>query len=167
MKNLSKSKTILFVEDDVVIMTAYRKPLELTGFIVMPAYDGIQAMRYLNQSKPDLIVLDLVLPALDGEEVLKLIYGNPELRHIPVIVLSTNSIISVANEATLEKVERHLLKGTCTFSILHQTIQEVLAEAEAIKDYQPHAFPIATPSILKSLQLNLKDTDPAIKPPLE
>jgi len=148
---MDKVKTILFVEDDAVIMTAYRKPLELTGFTVVPAYDGIQAMRYLNQIKPDVIVLDLMLPALDGEEVLKLIYANPNLRHIPIVILSTNSVISLANEQTVQKVERHLLKGTCTFPILHAAIKEVLAEAEAANSYIPHTSPTSVPQILKSL----------------
>lgn len=166
IRDMDNTKTILFVEDDAVIMTVYRKPLELTGFTVIPAYDGVQAMRYLNQCKPDLIVLDLVLPALDGEEVLKLIYASPTLRHIPVIVLSTNSVISLANEPTLQKAERHLLKGTCTFPILHATIKEVLAEAEAAKSFQPHASAAPAAQILKRLQLNQKENDPANKPPL-
>jgi CheY-like chemotaxis protein len=160
---MTKSRTILFVEDNAVILTAYRKPLELTGFTVVPAYDGIEAMRYLNQSKPDLILLDLMLPKIDGEVVLKLIYDNPNLRHIPVILLSTNSVVSVANEKVLEKAERHLLKSTCTFPILHEAIEQVLAEAGAAKDHSPRACPTAVPNILRLLQWNLKGIDPAAK----
>lgn len=168
-KDMTKSRTILYVEDDAVTLTAYRWRLEKAGFTVEPAVDGIQAMRYLHNSanKPDLILLDLVLPHFDGEDVLKYIYGNARLSRIPVIVLSTNTIVSVTNEYLVEKAEKHLLKHTCTFQSLLQAIEKVLAEAAGgtcAQEHKPHGRPTAVPRILSLLQLNLRGVDPTALP---
>jgi CheY-like chemotaxis protein len=162
---MTKSRTILYVEDDAVTLTAYRRRLEQAGFTVEPAVDGIQAMRYLHNStnQPDLILLDLVLPNFDGEDVLKFIYDDTRLCRIPVIVLSTNSIVSVANEHLIEKAGQRLFKHTCTFQTLLQTIEKVLADAASATrthETRPSACPATIPRILSLLQLNLRGVDP-------
>lgn len=119
----------MYVEDDAVTLTAYKNRLEQKGYIVQTAQDGVEALKYLYKSKPDVLLLDLVLPRLTGEDVLKIVYSDARLRDIPVIVLSTNSTLTVANEHLVEKAEKQLLKQSCTFDRLYQTIEEVLAKA--------------------------------------
>jgi CheY-like chemotaxis protein len=120
-------RTILYAEDDPVVMTAYKSRLERAGYIVQPAVDGLEALKWLHQSPPDLILLDLMLPKFTGEEVLKYLNSNPALQPIPVIVLSTNSILTAANEGLIAKAQRHLLKHDCTFPNLLSTIEDLLA----------------------------------------
>lgn len=118
----------MYVEDDAVTLTAYKNRLEQKGFKVETACDGVEALKCLYKSKPSLLLLDLVLPRLTGEDVLKIVYSDSRLQDIPVIVLSTNSMISATNEHLVEQAEKQLLKQTCTFDRLLQTIEEVLAK---------------------------------------
>ena len=75
-------KTILIVDDDIHIGNALEEALRQEGYGVLRAYSGTEAIMVLDRSKPDLVLLDLMLPGLNGEEVLPLIQGRP------VIVLS-------------------------------------------------------------------------------
>jgi len=122
----TKTKTIVFVEDNPVVLMAYRNRLQREGFHVEPAQDGLEAMKILTQFVPDLVVLDLMLPKINGVEVLKFICTDPRYQTIPVIVLSTNSIIDTADDRVLERANKRLLKGSCTPTIMLQAIQELL-----------------------------------------
>ena len=110
-----------------MILTAYKNRLEQSGYVVQPAVDGLEALKWLHQSPPDLILLDLMLPKFSGEEVLKYINSSPALGLIPVIVLSTNSILTAANEPFVRQTDKQLLKHDCTYAKLLAAIEELLA----------------------------------------
>lgn len=78
-------KTIAVIDDDVQIGDVLTEILENDGYAVTRAYSGTEALYLLSQSRPDLILLDLMLPGLSGEEVL------PHIKNIPVIVLSAKA----------------------------------------------------------------------------
>ena len=81
--------TILLVEDDDSLSRAYRDGFEKAGFMVIVATDGAEAEKKLQEVKPDLIVLDLVMPVKNGFEVLEDIRKKKdEYRKIPIMVLS-------------------------------------------------------------------------------
>jgi len=132
-----KAKTILYVEDDPVVLTAYCHRLEREGFSVESAKDGLEAMKILLRLVPDLVVLDLMLPKFDGAEVLKFIQANPRLKTVPVIILSTNSIVDADEEYVLEGASRRLIKDRCTFPMLLEAIQNLLAETPAMDNALP------------------------------
>ena len=75
-------KTILIIDDDVNIGNMLEEILKKEGFGVLRAYSGTEALLLLSQIRPDLILLDLMLPGLNGEELL------PQIKEIPVIVVS-------------------------------------------------------------------------------
>jgi CheY-like chemotaxis protein len=126
-----KARTILCVEDNAVALTAYRHRLETEGYSVESAKDGLEAMKILLRLVPDLVLLDLLLPRFDGGEVLKFMRANPRLKTVPVIILSTNSVLDVDEEYVLEGASRRFLKEHCTFPILLQAIRELLTETPA------------------------------------
>ncbi len=78
-------KKILIVDDDVSIGNMLEEMLKREGYAVLRAYSGTEALLLLRQDKPDLALLDLMLPGMSGEEVL------PHLRGIPVIVMSARA----------------------------------------------------------------------------
>ena len=121
-----KPKTIVFIEDNTVVLTAYRHRFQAAGFAVKTAQDGLEAMKLLSQIVPDVIVLDLMLPKFNGVEVLKFIQSNARLATVPVIVLSTNSIIDASEEYVLEGAEKRLLKSSCTPAIVVKAVHELL-----------------------------------------
>ncbi len=82
------SKTILVVDDekDIVDLVAYN--LEKEGFTVTRAYDGEKALEIVKQKKPHLVLLDLMLPGINGLDVCRIIRSNPEIAAMPIIMLT-------------------------------------------------------------------------------
>ena len=79
---------ILVVDDEVYIVHILDFSLGMEGYEVVTALDGEQALEKVAQQKPDLIVLDIMMPKLDGYETCKALKGNADTRDIPVILLS-------------------------------------------------------------------------------
>jgi CheY-like chemotaxis protein len=133
------NRSILFVEDDAVVLTTYRNLLQREGYRVESAGDGLEALKALSQATPDLIVLDLMLPKFDGADVLKFIRADPRLKTIPIIIFSNAQVTDFVEDA----ITKHLRKTDCTPSILLQTIQGMLSgEAPAAaKSSQPDSEP--------------------------
>ena len=80
---------LLLIEDDVFFRKFYVEKLRVKGFEVDEADDGEQGLEKVKSFKPDLIVLDLIMPKKDGFEVLKSMQNDTNLKKIPVLVFST------------------------------------------------------------------------------
>ena len=80
-------QTVLIIDDDIAIGNLEQEVLERTGYAVLRAYSGTEALLLLKDSHPDLILLDLMLPGLSGEELL------PQVKNIPVIVVSAKAAV--------------------------------------------------------------------------
>jgi chemosensory pili system protein ChpA (sensor histidine kinase/response regulator) len=131
-KNMANQpKKIVFVEDDMVVMVAYGNCLRRDGYHVETARDGLEALKILHASVPDLIVLDLMMPKFNGVEVFQFIRSHPRLKTVPVIIFSTNSIIDAEHETVLENASKRLIKGTCTASMLLAAARELLLDMPA------------------------------------
>jgi DNA-binding response OmpR family regulator len=125
---MSKRKTILFAEDDQLLLTAYRKPLEKAGYHVITASDGLVTMQNLFVWVPDLLILDLMLPKLNGEKLLQFIWSPPRLSKVPVIILSSKSCIGPEYEYLMKFAAKYLTKRDCTPAILLEAIHEQLSD---------------------------------------
>lgn len=84
-------KTIMIVEDEQAFHDLYTMMLEDTGYEIIRAYDGDEALSKLEERKPDLIVLDILLDLVTGDTFFLYIKGMPEYADIPVIVSSSFS----------------------------------------------------------------------------
>ena len=84
-------KLILLVEDDEFLAELYATKLHLEGFEVILAADGEKGFKMAKEKKPDLVLLDIILPKMDGFEILKAMKGDKELKNIPVILLTNLS----------------------------------------------------------------------------
>ncbi len=85
------SPRVLVIDDDVVVTDITRKLLSRAGIEVATASDGAAALRALEDLRPDLIILDVAMPALDGLEVLRRLRKLPRARTLPVILLTNRS----------------------------------------------------------------------------
>lgn len=83
-----KKKTILIVEDDRYLTKAYSIKIKNAGFNVLLSDNGSDGLLIAKEKKPDLIVLDLLLPRVDGFEFLKRIKADEEMKNIPVLTIS-------------------------------------------------------------------------------
>jgi CheY-like chemotaxis protein len=121
-------KTILFVEDDANIVEIFRESLLREGHEVLIAKDGIAAMKALHQAKPDLIILDLVMPKFNGVDVLKFIRTNPALKQAKVVIFSNVArVADIALEAEKIGADAFLPKLTSTPEQLISVVRTVLA----------------------------------------
>jgi two-component system, OmpR family, phosphate regulon response regulator PhoB len=124
---MANVRTILYCEDDPVVRRVYKRRLEHAGFHILYAEDGLEALKYLHQFVPDLVVLDLMMPKFSGEEVLKFICNDSRLHEIPLIILSTNSEVEDGYQQISGRADKYLIKYNCTPDKLLETIQEVFA----------------------------------------
>ncbi len=81
-------RTILIADDSATIRQALRQRLERAGFRVQEAGNGIDAVRMAYQTRPDAVVLDLMMPRMNGYQVCRLLKADPVMREIPVVILS-------------------------------------------------------------------------------
>ena len=119
-------RTVLLVEDDAVVLLAYREKFLREGFNVETARDGLDAMKSLRAAKPDVVILDLMMPRLNGVDVLKFIRAEPNLKSVPVIILSNACMSDLADEAATIGADLALLKSGCTPAQLITAINNLL-----------------------------------------
>lgn len=105
-------KKILIIDDDLDIGNLLEEILGKEGYSVFRAYSGTEAVFFLSQSKPDLVLLDLMLPGLSGEEVL------PHIKGIPVIVMSAKADIESKVELLLNGAADYVTKPFDTKELL-------------------------------------------------
>lgn len=122
-------KRILFVEDDVLIAKVYGQKLIAEGFDVMLAADGLAAVQLLRQIKPDLVILDLLMPKLTGVDVLKFIRQSPELKNTRIIVFSNSFLSNLIEQVAAIGVEEALVKAAVTPARLVEVINNTLTNA--------------------------------------
>lgn len=112
-------KKVLIVEDDRFLRDLAVKKLQLAGYVVVVAVDGNQALQQAAGEHPDLILLDIILPGVDGFEVLRRLKADGQLKHIPVVLLS-----NLGQKADLE---RGLSLGATDYLVkAHYTLDEIV-----------------------------------------
>jgi len=84
------AKKILLIEDEQIMFDLLQKKLSGEGYEVSIAKDGEEGLRAMREVKPDLILLDIVMPKIGGFEVMEEIQKEPELKKIPIIVISNS-----------------------------------------------------------------------------
>jgi DNA-binding response OmpR family regulator len=116
-------KKILFIEDESALQKTFRDVLEKEGYQMISALDGESGLRLAKAQKPDLILLDLILPKKDGFEVLKELKSDESTKEIPVIVLT--------NLEDIESVEKAIELGATTYLVKAQyTLEEVIQKVK-------------------------------------
>ncbi|HCX27623.1 MAG TPA: response regulator [Candidatus Portnoybacteria bacterium] len=118
-------KKIILVEDDKFLSEMYVVKLTESGFEVDVAADGEEGLNKIKEQKPDLVLLDIVLPKMDGFEVLRNIKNEPGLKNV--------SVIALTNLGQKEEVEKGLKLGADDYIIkAHFTPTEVVAKAKKV-----------------------------------
>jgi len=105
------SKKILIIEDDDFLSRMYVAKLEMEGYGLLTAADGEKGLRLIKKEKPDLILLDLLLPKMDGFTVLEKINQDDSLKQIPVIVLTNLSQKSDIDRCFALGADDYLIKA--------------------------------------------------------
>lgn len=120
-------KAVLIIEDDKFLRDLLARKLKKEGYSVFEATDGNEGLELVKTKKPHLVLLDLILPGMDGFDVLAEIKRNPETSNIPVIILS--------NLGQKEEIEKGLRLGALDYLVkAHSNPAEIVTKIrEAIK----------------------------------
>jgi len=116
---------ILIVEDDLFLLEIYAHKFSDANFEIVTALDGESALEVIRKEKPDVILLDLILPKIDGLEVLRLIKKDKEFSSIPVIILT--------NRGEKDLIEKAIKLGAAAFiTKITYTPTEVVSKVKSI-----------------------------------
>lgn len=119
-------KKILFVEDEASLQVAVGQSLKKAGFEVDIAGDGEQALNFIKQSSYDLVILDIILPKIDGFEVLKEIKSMPDKKDIPVLILTNLETSNDVQKALELGATNYLVKANYSLEQMLEKINEML-----------------------------------------
>jgi CheY-like chemotaxis protein len=137
-------KKILLVDDDVLVLELYSKTLTEAGFEVQTAQDGLLAISKLGSAAPDLIVLDIMMPRLSGDEVLMFMGSKPSLAAVPVVLLTNSLLRERAHTESTVKISRAITKGESTPAKLLEIVSQALGVVVAA--------PLGSPGVAANTQ---------------
>jgi len=113
-KEKAKKGKILVIEDDAMIMDMYSVRLQEAGYEVIGAVDGGQGLAMAKEQKPNVILLDIILPKLDGFSVLKSLKAEAKTKKIPVIILTNLGQESDIKKGTDMGAVDYMVKASIT-----------------------------------------------------
>lgn len=134
-------KKILIVEDDQLVATAYKKRFREEGYEVEHAPDGLEGIKMVTAVKPDIVLLDLLMPRLDGIEVLKYIRNHPDLKNLPVVVFSNSYMTNLVENAWRAGADQCLMKASTTPAQLFEAVNKAMLKAAARVSAPPAGAP--------------------------
>jgi CheY-like chemotaxis protein len=121
-------KKILFIEDESVLQKTFGEFLKKEGYEMISALDGETGLRLAKTKKPDLVLLDLILPRLQGFDVLEQLKGDPGTKNIPVIVLTNLEAPEDIDRVLAAGATTYLLKTEYTFPELVEKIKKAIGD---------------------------------------
>ena len=123
-------KKILLVEDDEVLASVYRARLEMEDFEVMEVHDGEQALTAALKYRPDLMILDAMMPKISVFDVLDILQNTPETMNLQIIMLTALSQESDRERAEKLGVDEYLVKSQVMISDVIEKVREHLGIGE-------------------------------------
>ena len=120
---------VLAVDDDHVIRGLLEVNLEMEGHQVMTAFDGQDALEKVREQKPDLILLDVMMPRVNGWQVAEALKGDEATRDIPIVFLSARAMEADVRKGTDIGVEEYVTKPFDPIDLM-ELVSRLLAERE-------------------------------------
>lgn len=119
---------LLIVEDDAFLSKMYAKKFQVAGFEVELAHDGMDALAKVKTFKPEIILMDILMPKLNGLEALDKLKSDPETKSIPVIMSTNLSTTDDAETALKKGAAKYIVKSDVTPAEIVKTVQAVLGK---------------------------------------
>ena len=123
---MDKNKKILIIEDEATLQKALNEVLAGENYEVVTSLDGLKGLELAQEENPDLILLDIILPKIDGFEVLRRIKENKKTSQIPVIILTNLSDVNDIQKALDLGATTYLVKADFHIEDVLKKIKEVL-----------------------------------------
>lgn len=126
-------KTILLVDDEEDLVAALTVRLEASGFNVLVAKDGLMALKMGRSDNPDLIILDLMLPKMDGYKVARLLKFDKRYSHIPILILTARGQDSDREMSRKVGADEYMVKPFTSSDLLDRIKKLLVAGEKATK----------------------------------
>jgi CheY-like chemotaxis protein len=130
-------KKILIIEDDQIVANVYRNKLAVEGYVAEVAPDGETGLRVMRTFKPQILLVDLMLPGISGVDVIKEVRSEPEFSKIPVIVFSNTYLTNLIQEAWRAGANKCLSKSSCTPKDVIDIVRNSIGDSGAIPQRAP------------------------------
>jgi CheY-like chemotaxis protein len=140
MTKQPQKRTILVADDEPEVLDLVRVLLEWDDYVVAQAKDGEEALAQAHATKPDLILLDVRMPKMDGMSVLELMQTDPELSHIPVVMLSVVTYQAQVKTALEAGAVAYLPKPFELREMIRLVEQVTTADSAEREQIRQHAF---------------------------
>ncbi len=118
-------KTLLIADDDPDLRLLLQTTLEDPAYRILEASDGESALRLIRQEQPDVVILDRMMPKLDGLEVAQAVLADPAIRHIPLILLTAMEQPAADSGEPVPAVFAYLVKPFSPLQLL-ETVRQAL-----------------------------------------
>jgi CheY-like chemotaxis protein len=119
-------KKILVVEDEQYLRDFYQELLTGEGYTILTATNGVEALDVVSKNPPDLILLDLTMPVMNGNEVLRKLWDNNLTKVIPVIVLTNAGSVTNMEKSEMYSVFRFFIKSNVSPEEIIETVSQAL-----------------------------------------
>ena len=120
---------VLIVDDDVDGCRPLGRLLEVVGHKPFFAHDGNAAIALLDQCRPDMVLLDVMMPGVNGLDVLKTIRSHPEFKDLPVVIYSALNDKQTVERALASGAQNYLVKSQADFQTIRHCIESHLAQS--------------------------------------
>ena len=127
-------KRLLFIEDELALQKTLGDMFRRNGYEVISALNGKAGIELANKEKPDVILLDLILPKMDGFEVLSNLKKTEETKEIPVIILTNLDNMSDIDKALELGAKIYLVKANYSQEEVVEKVNQVLSSREKTKE---------------------------------
>jgi len=123
---MSDKPNVLIVDDEEGVLAMYKIKLEMEGFSVSTALDGQTALEMISKNKPDVILLDIIMPKLNGFDILKILKSDKETANIPVFLLTNLPQESGGEKGKELGAAGYLVKADYEPAVLAGMLKEVI-----------------------------------------
>lgn len=133
-EQFGKSQKIVIVEDNASLADIYKTRLELLGYSCFAAYDGITALNIIEKELPDLVLLDLMVPKIAGDQILETMRKSEWGRHIPVFIISNLNESDAPAGLREMGIEGYAVKANLSNNQLDELVDNILKPADQSED---------------------------------
>ena len=126
IKKNNQNKTVAIIEDDQILVKALGDELKDAGYQVIKAFNGRDGLALVLKEHPDLILLDIVMPEMDGNTMLSSLRQDPWGRDVPVIILSDLNEASKVTKALVQQAFDYMVKSSWTLDDIIKRVNDKL-----------------------------------------
>ena len=137
LDSILEGKTVMWVEDDAFLRDIIAKKLTNKNCKLLTAINADETFSVLEKEVPDIIMLDILLPGMNGYEILEKIKSNPKTKNVPIVVLSNFGQKSEVEKGMRLGAEKFLIKATLTLDEIVNEIGQIFQKQGATMPEQP------------------------------